>query len=41
MPALEAAWCELAERTVAELSTDPDRLTTALHEMATGLDPRG
>ena len=37
MPSLEAAWCELAERTVARLSADPDRLTGSLDEMATGL----
>ena len=41
MPALEAAWCELAERTVAGLSTDPDRLTASLGEMTAGLGPRG
>ena len=40
MPALEAAWCELAERTVAGLSTDPERLTASLGEMTAGLDPR-
>jgi DNA-binding MarR family transcriptional regulator len=40
VPALEAAWCDLAERTVAGLSTDPDRLTTSLGEMAAGLDSR-
>lgn len=40
MPALEAAWCELAERTVGGLSTDPDRLTTTLDEVAATLGPR-
>jgi DNA-binding MarR family transcriptional regulator len=40
VPALEAAWCELAERTLAGLSTDPDRLTVSLDEMAAGLTPR-
>ncbi len=40
VPALEAAWCELAERTVAGLSTDPDRFTASLREMTAGLDPR-
>ncbi len=40
MPALEAAWCELAERTVARLSTDPDRIPASLGEMAAGLDLR-
>ena len=40
MPALEAAWCELAERTLSGLSSDRDRVTAVLGEMATGLDPR-
>jgi DNA-binding MarR family transcriptional regulator len=40
MPALEAAWCELAERTLSGLSTDPDRVTASLGEMAAGLDAR-
>ena len=40
VPALEAAWSELAERTVAGLSTDPDRLTASLGEITAGLDPR-
>ena len=40
VPALEAAWSELAERTVAGLSTDPDRLTVSLDEITAGLDPR-
>ncbi|MEX5719394.1 MarR family winged helix-turn-helix transcriptional regulator [Geodermatophilus maliterrae] len=40
MPALQAAWCELAERTLSGLSGDRDRATALLGEMATGLDPR-
>ena len=39
MPALEAAWCELAERTLAAASTDADRLTALLGGLAAGLQP--
>lgn len=42
MPALRAAWCALAEDTVAALSTaDPAQLTAALTDLATGLTARG
>jgi DNA-binding MarR family transcriptional regulator len=40
VPALEAAWCELAERTLSGLSTTPDRATATLEELAAGLDAR-
>ncbi len=38
MPALEAAWVELAERTVAEVTgADAERLVDLLEEVGTGL----
>ncbi len=39
LPALEEAWCELAARTLAAVSTDPDGLTATLGEVAEGLRP--
>lgn len=40
MPALKRRWLELAERTVAELSTSVDQLVSTLGELTHALDNR-